>query len=136
MKIITVDPTLQTIVLEDHVGQVDWKAITKRIGCSTMQLAGEFPNGDLLWVDEEGLLKGAQNAFAVPELGQPNLMGIGVVTGPEDDDGNLTDATTEIAWLSRRVEFLGRMVMKGVDVTQRDEGDMRIITVKSTIEPA
>lgn len=101
MRYLLIDPTAQTVEMKDHPGKVDWRVITEAIGCDLMTCAGRFPNGDILWVDDEGLLKDSFDSFLIRELNLQVLAGRGVVTGPESPEdfetgegGEITDCQT------------------------------------------
>ncbi len=69
-----------------------------------IECATEFPNGDVLYVNEEGLLHNPEHFFDIGAH-QP-FAGNGVIVGAEEgDEGDLMDAQTAIAdlkvtWLS------------------------------------
>lgn len=82
-------------------------ALYKRIGCDLIEVATEFPNGDVLYVDEEGLLKEPKHFFDI-SAHQP-FAGNGVIVGREtDDEGTLADCQTALTDL--KITFVGPVV--------------------------
>lgn len=76
--------------------------------------AYQWPNGDVLFVDEEGLLKPDRHFFSIPERRDQSLAGNGLMVGREEEGeqfpGGYTThpPTMSLADLTRRVTFLGR----------------------------
>lgn len=73
-------------------------------------IAATFANGDVLYVDDEGLLKPAAVAFRVKRRpdGQP-MMSNGILTGRDNPDPRSTDTlppTSTIAALAKEIEWL------------------------------
>lgn len=74
--------------------------------------AYELPNGDYLFVDEEGLLKNPKHFFHLKGNYQPNA-GNGLLVGPEVDTGGDSyeqkDVQTALEELQRMVTFLDHL---------------------------
>lgn len=68
-----------------------------------IELGMRLSDGNVLYVDEEGLLK-QPNDFILVD-GRP-FAGSGLVVGPTDEDGNDTDAQGTLESLCKRVEFV------------------------------
>lgn len=79
-----------------------------------IEVACQWPNGDVLYVDEEGLLKPDRHFFSIPERRDQLLVGNGLLVGREEEGeqfpaGYTTHPPTmSLADLTRRVTFLGR----------------------------
>src|SRR5882724_4597704 len=109
MKAILIDPFTCTVTEVEHDGEL--QAIYDLLTHETMQvrtfeavrpdwLAGR----DVVFVDEEGLLKEPDRWFVIYGNGQP-LAGKGLVIGA-DEDGDTTAVETKLAMVRRRVVFL------------------------------
>ena len=81
MKAIWIRSDERTITEVDYAGLEDMK---KLIG-GWLELAKAWPDGDVLYVDEEGKVKGRKTFFTVPGV-HDFLAGNGVVVGPEIGD--------------------------------------------------
>ena len=66
-------------------------------------LGARLPNGDEVFVNDEGLLCEPRHFFAVPG-GQP-LAGNGFIIGPPDDQGESTHCKTTVMEAREFVEF-------------------------------
>lgn len=139
MRYIVIDPTTKTIFDGDHPGQIGWREIVELIGngCTGMDCAGRLPNGDLLWVDGEGLLKdGEIPLFQMPSVNIQPLGWRGVITGPErlpnggvpGEDEKIVDAQTTLAGITPLVIWV-----KPATVTMRhssrDEPGLSVHTI-------
>ena len=78
-----------------------------------IEAAYEWPTGDVLFVNEEGLLAAERAFFRVGDRDTP-LAGNGVVVGPEadDDSGELTSPTITLAQLHAQIRFLSAAEVK------------------------
>ena len=82
----------------------DYKEIYGLIGngCSTFACPVEFDNGDVLYCDDEGLLKEkVEGCFMFPEWNTP-IVGNAVILG-SDDDGQSIDAKTNISFFTENL---------------------------------
>lgn len=97
-KAFLIDSTARTIT-PIEVG--DFRDLQKKIGCDLFCVGSTLPNGDTLFVDDEGLLNGTKHGFL---WGGQLLMGNGVLLG-SDDEGESVDVKTHINTISRIVSF-------------------------------
>lgn len=72
------------------------------IGCDTITIGQHFPDGDVLFVDDNGMFN--PKAFFKLEKDGPILAGNGLIVGPEVEDDSeegfhVTDARTKAAYL-------------------------------------
>ena len=86
-QIIEIDPRERTVTRKEvpDLYQALRKAVAPRPFC----IGHRFASGDVLYIDDEGLLKAAPAFFTLPGLVQP-LAGIGIITGADDPDGEGT----------------------------------------------
>lgn len=76
-----------------------------------LTIAYAYPNGDVLYVDDEGILKGYTYGFFLWQRDDQGLFGNGVLVGPEyaEDDYSQThsnrDPVTTLEQLKRYVTF-------------------------------
>jgi hypothetical protein len=71
-----------------------------------IQIAHEWPNGDVLYVDEEGMFKPQSHFFRFQGYDQP-LAGNGLIIG-SDDGGSNADVKLTVAEITPLVTFLNR----------------------------
>jgi hypothetical protein len=70
--------------------QGDYKEIQKQIGCDCFTCV-ELENGDTLFVDDEGLINGEQNFFAIDGAPYQPYAGNGLILGTNHSTGDSTD---------------------------------------------
>lgn len=106
MRAIFIDSTARTIEeIELPEGEAEHLAeLQKRVG-GYIELATQFPNGDTLFVDEEGLFKENQQFFVIIGGHQP-FAGNGVIVGPEVDERQ-SPAKTQLITIRNSVRFVG-----------------------------
>jgi hypothetical protein len=64
----------------------------------------EFPNGDYLYVNDEGLINGTRDFF---DIGAHSpFAGNGVLVGPADDEGDDTDVQSTCDQICHSVRFM------------------------------
>lgn len=82
-------------------------SIYKAIGCDTIEAVHSYilQGGDIIYVDEEGLLKDEPGPFFVLNGFHQPLAGNGLVLGT-DEEGDSCDAETPIAVIMDAVEFI------------------------------
>ena len=99
MKAIHINPFNQTIKEVDILGNLE--DIYVLLGCRTMD-AIDIDESNVLYIDDEGLLKDKQRYFNINER---NLAGKGLLMG-FDDEGDTIDTTLKaedlnITWLPK-----------------------------------
>ena len=102
VKVLVVDPFKKRIY-EQEIGQDNLQEMQKIVG-GHIEAAGSFANGDILYVNEEGLFKDKQEFFKVGEINPDPLAGVGFVQG-HDDEGAGKDATISHLDLALKVEW-------------------------------
>jgi hypothetical protein len=103
---LLIDPLNRTISETTYIGL---EGLQTLVGGS-IEAAYQWPNRDVLYVDEEGLFKDAQMFFAISVRPDQPLAGNGVLVGREVDDlGNTAPPQMTIERLSSLVRFLGRL---------------------------
>lgn len=91
MKSILIDPFTRTIKEVEYDG--DFHQIYEFIHCDTFDCVRVNENGDAIFVDDEGLISGKEQAF-FGWLGYPQpLAGRGIVLGSNLTDGESADTT-------------------------------------------
>ncbi len=103
IKAMVIDPFKQQ-VYEKEIGQ-DHLPDMKEIVGGYIEAAGQFDNGDVLFVNEEGLFKKNQKFFKVSELNPSALAGVGFVLG-HDAEGAGRDASISDLDLAMKVEWV------------------------------
>lgn len=78
-KCLLIDALTQTV---SETTFEDLPGLQKLVG-GYIETAFQWPNGDTLYVDEEGLLKGPVDFFRIPQRPDQALAGNGVVVGRE-----------------------------------------------------
>jgi len=79
----------------------DYKEIQRQLGCDTFTTGGYLENGDVLFVDDEGMLKGPTHFFRIKGLNDQPLAGRGVVLGSDGEGGSADVKTSESEMMSR-----------------------------------
>ena len=130
MKFICINPHNQSIWARTSPVPLDHTVLRQEIG-NWFCLAGRLPNGDMLWVDDEGLCKEFNHIFSWPEVNTHVLAGIGILTGPEVR-GKLTEPSTEILTVAAAVTFLGRaQIVREFDYSKENTVTIRASTTKA-----
>lgn len=65
-----------------------------------------YDNGDILFVDDEGLFKGYKHAFALRHSHQPMFVGNGVLVGQETAAGKQLEPKTTLDELKHNAKLL------------------------------
>jgi len=113
MRAIHIRPSTQTV--EDIDIDMSVRAIQEAVGGGLMEHAHEFGNGDVLYVNEDGISHGQDAVGGKPGLSefaayfdlglhQP-FAGPGLIVGPEVD-GTHAAARTGLDEVRRRISFL------------------------------
>jgi hypothetical protein len=107
-KVIFIDATKREISLVE-LKTSDWTALRTLVG-GYIQAAYGWPSGDVLFVDEEGLLKAPDKFFRITVRPDQPLAGNGVIVGLEinDTDGDYmgnADVALTVEQVADMVEF-------------------------------
>lgn len=100
MRAIKIEPSTKEITECEIDGTVE--SVQKMVQ-GDMEPAGEFPNGDVLYVNEEGLYEFSDH-FMVPGA-RNTLAGPGLIVGPENQSGKPTAARTSLEEARNLVKF-------------------------------
>ena len=84
-----------TVPIDDH------KEIQRQLGCDVFTTGGYFDNGDVIFVDDEGMLKGPTHFFRIKGINDQPLAGRGVVLGSDGEGGSADVKTSESEMMSR-----------------------------------
>lgn len=104
MQALLIDPANQTVTTVELPDTGDkLPAIYKHLQCDTFD-AATLPNGDTVYVDDEGLLKPLQHFFAVRGMPEP-FAGRGLVVGT-DNRGRSITPTISLQELTEHVKFI------------------------------
>ena len=104
MKAILIDAKNRTV--EDFEYDGNWKTIAPTIGASLFTAVTGLPNGDDIYVDDEGLLTADENTgwFMFPWYPAP-LCGSGLILGVNDEGETIaTKSTAE--FYREKVQFM------------------------------
>jgi hypothetical protein len=82
----------------------DWKTIAPALDCSLFDVVRFNDKGDVVYVDDEGLLCQPQFFFTITGYPTP-LAGRGIVAGT-DDEGETVAPTVTLEWVRKNVTFL------------------------------
>lgn len=129
MKAYLIDVASRTITETDYSG--DYKDIYRHLGCSTFDLA-RIDEGDGIFVDDEGLLKGpVYNFFAIRGYTQP-LAGKGLVLG-SDAEGESIEPQIPIAWYRKRLVWI-EMLFKNLWGVTHSDGTTSLLLPNKVME--
>ena len=120
MQAFLIDPEARTLEIIDIDGL---ESIQEAIRCDTIT-AARFNDTDVVYVDDEGLLKGPTSFFLIEGYPQP-LAGRGVVVGT-DAEGDDTPPTVTEEWLREHLDF-GLPVKMGSNLMFVGDRHMRLI---------
>lgn len=103
MKVIVIDSKISK-VYEKEVDN-DFKELQKVIG-GLLATAAYLPSNDVVFVDDEGLLKGPESFFKIVGASfAPPLAGTGIVIGDDGEGGSINVHAT-VAEIEKQVTFL------------------------------
>lgn len=114
MKAILINPKEETISVVEHKGGID--SIYKLVGCRTFEAVYPFQNNDIIYVDEEGLLKDSNYSFNIKcseGISYP-LMGNGLIVG-STEDGEDADCSSTVEELKNIITFKGKVAISEGD---------------------
>lgn len=104
MQALLIDPANQTITTVELPDTGDkLPAMNEHLQCDMFDVV-TLPNGDTVYVDDEGLLKPLQHFFAVRGMPEP-LAGRGLVVGT-DNRGRSVTPTISLQELTEHVKFI------------------------------
>ena len=110
MKAVKIDSKEKTITDIDVNGLPDLQAIVGGLIATALI----FPNGDTLFVDDEGLFKNPENFFEHSDGYQP-FAGNGVLVGTHPKNGEVLGVLTTAEQLTPKITFLDRLdVLNGL----------------------
>lgn len=101
MKAIKLTADSRTVTEVDIPNTIE--ALWEHVG-GYIELALRFPNGDVLYVDEEGLIKGGPKTFQVWEDEQRIFAGNGVIVG-SDDEGERQPCKSTVSEIAKKGYF-------------------------------
>lgn len=101
MKLIRIHP-FEGVTEWEYNG--DWKTLAPALDCDLFDVARFNDKGDVVFVDDEGLLKKPSFFFGIEGYPQP-LAGIGLVAGTSED-GETIEPTVSLGWVRANVTFL------------------------------
>lgn len=87
----------------------DYKEISRMIGADLFTVVHLNDKGDMVFVDDEGLLNGQRYFFNIRGYPQP-LAGNGLVLGT-DQEGNTASTTITMKWLKENITFSEHKVL-------------------------
>ena len=113
MKAILINPEKETISVVEHDGDIS--CLYKLLNCKTIEAVYPFApqklgSNDIIYIDEEGLLKDSNFSFTIKtdEGSELPLFGRGIVVGT-DEEGNDIACQSILSDIERRVIFRGKV---------------------------
>jgi hypothetical protein len=110
MKAILINPKEEVIRFISYDG--DYKSIYQILDCRAFECVYPFQNNDVIYVDEEGLLKDSNYSFNVKcseGISYP-LMGKGLILGT-DAEGESIECESKLDDIKSRVTFNGKVAI-------------------------
>jgi hypothetical protein len=94
MKAILIDPIKREVIQVEMDQKDTLQSMYKLIECTTVAQPVNFPNGDDLWIDDEGWFQDYPDGRAgfIMEGWAYAIVGRGLITG-HDNDGNTIEPT-------------------------------------------
>lgn len=129
MQAHLIDPANQSVTTVELPDSKDrLTAIYRHLQCDTFDVA-TLPNGDTIYVDDEGLLRPLQHFIAIRGMPEP-FAGRGLVMGT-DSRGHSINPTISLAELTRRVKFI-ELINKDVVMVRdaRNPQQERVLPLK------
>ena len=108
MKGILINAEKETISVVEHDGDIS--TLYKLLGCRTIEAVYPFMHQDVIYIDEEGLLKDSNFSFTFETDGNGfiPLFGNGIVVGT-DEEGNDIACQSILEDIKHRVTFRGKV---------------------------
>lgn len=118
IKAYIIDPRLENVTSVEYP-TITFKEINAAIGSQSMDMGYVLPTRELVWVDDEGMLKADRPTgdccFVIGD--SPLLFGRALVTGPESQKtGNIINAFSPLDYIRGAVHWRGRKRLMGFDV--------------------
>lgn len=119
MKAYLIDPKKKTIEQVDYSG--DFKQIYEFLDCRAFDIVHVYENGDVIYVDDEGLFVDEQHFFIHRNYPTP-LAGKGLIIGTDEEGEDqqpktsFEDFENDIKWVGDRVD-----VMSAAKLSPNDE---------------
>ena len=102
MKAILINPKLRTITEVDYAGTLE--SIYQLTECDCVDAVG-LPNGDSIYVDDEGLLHNPEFFFVLRHSPFQPLAGTGLVVGINDEGADIACKST-LEQIIKQVTFI------------------------------
>jgi hypothetical protein len=109
-RFIFIDPAAKIIHLVNATSSQQYNELKKRFGDVFFTTGPRLPNGDLMLVDDEGLLNNPQHFFRLPFYPQP-IAGPVAIVGPDIGDQPGPCATT-VSQVGSQIEYLDQAQFK------------------------
>ena len=106
MKAYLIDPKEQKFEIVEYSG--DFKQIYEILDCRAFDVVRTYENGDVIYVDDEGLFVEDQHFFMHKNYPTP-LAGRGLVLGT-DEEGEDTEPKTDFLFMSNDISWVGNRI--------------------------
>ncbi len=105
MRGILINSSERTVSEIEYDG--NWRTIGPTIGCDLFTVVSGLPEGDDLFVDDEGLLRANEKTtfFRLPWYPTP-LAGSGLILGFDSETGDTVEAKSSLEDYKSRVSFM------------------------------
>ena len=121
MRVIVINPEKQQIADFEVEAPVTLEKLREFVGHDhPFAIGGHTKHGDIVWVDDEGLIHGPVFCSLWPSVHPRPLAGVLCVTGDEDREGDLQDAKTPLEEVAAEVVWLDRMKATNVRTEVKD----------------
>lgn len=112
MRGILIDPWFKAIreVEVDQGIDAMYKIMSHPLGpkVDIFTMGMNWPNGDVLYVDDEGFLKPGGRLFLIDRLDRQPLVGCGLILG-SDAEGNSVDAKSMLVEIETKVSWTNKV---------------------------
>lgn len=123
MRAFLIDPGARTLTTVEYDG--DYTTIYQLLGIDTFDVVRFGDDGDVIYVDDEGLMKGPTDFFLIEGYPQP-IAGKGLVLGTDAEGDDIEPKVSE-EWLRENLDF-GNMMNLGGTLMFMGDRHRRIIT--------
>lgn len=145
MRYLIIDPERREVTEHEHPGQIDGAFIRTIIG-GWLGVVGFYPNGDTLYVDDDGLTDPARPVWCFDWTGYPvhPVAGRGVLVGPEElpqgatdpDDKQIVSARTPLEQLRADVAWVEKPQLVTLTTREGMVGGMHVTSVMPSFRDA